>query len=180
MWIALHHVASQSFRFQMFQDEMDILCYSYPRFCLDSVHGVRLSVTVNLCEFFDIWLHWGWILICQQFCCFFSRMLFTFRGLIFSFIFTIRLCEEELFFVWDIWGGYCDLIGCCVYIFQDFEMDLFRDSQLLSWIKSAAVSTGPAICRFFWEKLQHKVTCFPHRRWESICLKEIGDWFLAL
>ena len=109
------------FQFHVLQNQIDILIYSCLCICLESIHGIRRSVSVDLCNFFHTCCQGGWIPICYPLFRILSGLFFPIKGSLFWLIIFVCLCEENFFFVSDILGRCGDFDTCCSDIFQDFE-----------------------------------------------------------
>ena len=157
------------FQFHVLQNQIDILIYSYLCFCLESIHGIRRSVSADLCNFFHTCCQGGWIPICYPLFRILSGLFFPIKGSLFWLIIFVCLCEEIFFFrqrhprkVWSLryvlFGylpGFWDVISPWLWI------PVWREiSRVVDWT---------SIVGFFDVKLQHIITCIP-RCWRN-CLR---------
>ena len=168
MWLA------QDFQFLVLQHKIDILFYSYSCICFNSIHGIRRSVSFNLCEFFHTCLQDWWFFICCPLLRILSRSFFSFKGLSLWLVTSVCVYEEKLFFS-DIRrrGGHLD--RCCLDIFPDFGTYLLRDFKFKSGEKiSCSVDWSSNVC-YLEIKLQHIVTSIPECWWDCVCLEKTGD-----
>ena len=151
----------------------------YPCICLDTVYGVRCSVSVGLCKFFDTWLHWGRFLISDSFCCRFFRD-FSFRSRV-SFLFS---SSPSAWLKKDCSSSATseeDVVTSMGFVFISHRIlrrifSVTFNSNLER--KSAALLTEPAICVFL--KLNcNTIACIPQERWNCFRFTEMRKGFVV-
>ena len=108
----------------------------------------------------------------------FSEIVFSFVGFVLQFC-PEYLREKELFFICNIWGRCWHLYGCCLNVFLDFEMDLFRNFQFQSWEKVGRCVNWTSDMCYFRVKLQHIIACIPQGWWNGFRLGKSDNWFVV-
>ena len=110
----------------------------------------------------------------------FSVNALSFQGLFFILIFIIRLREEKLFFVCDVWRGYFDINKRCLHNLPDFATDLPRDFEFQFGEKfSCCVDWAREVC-YFEIELQHLIEGVLQTCWNSCRLKQTGTDLLPV
>ena len=149
------------FEFWILQNWVNVLFYSYSGKGLDSFNGIRRSVSVDLCKFFNTCCRCGWFRICYPLFRILSTLFFLLKGLLFWLILIFCLSGEELSSISDVRGRCCHLNGCCLNVFPDFETSFFRNFKFQSGKKtSRSVDWARNMC-YLENNLQHTVTCVP-------------------
>ena len=155
-----------------FQNDIDILLYSYLCICLDSIWEYDVVFPFN---FFDPCFQGGRFLICYPLLHISSELFFSFKRLFVWLIFFVCLCEDNLFFISDI-RRRCGLFNeCCLGILPDSETYYLRDSEFQSGKKISRSVDLTSLMWSFEVQLQYKITCIPHRWRNCLCLEKTCD-----
>ena len=135
---------------------------------LDSIDGIRRSVSVDLCKFFHTCFQGGWFFICHP-------LIHILPGFLFWLVIIVCLSEEKMSLVGDIRGKASHSDRCCLGIFPDLQTYLLREFEFQPGDKvSRSVDWAGNVC-YLRIKLQHKITCIP-KCWQNFLCLEKNVW----
>ena len=145
--------------------------------CRVCMHGIRRTVSVDLCEFFNGSSQWRCFPVCNHFFCNLPGLHFLLQCMFFWVVVVVYLCQGELFSIINIRRRCRHLDWYCLYVFSDFETDHLRNFYFLFGEKASCCVDWACHVSSFEVKLQHFVICVPQWWSNSFFLEEPLDWF---